>query len=359
MAKAEWTFLLGNFYPQAINITTDLLAAISITDLDPNLQYKGKLQVFYNHSQQPSYIKNYIIKDTSAHTIEYLQPNDFLQQKSYAIMFTLYDNNGVHLTNIGNSSTLYYALYYSMENAYIEIMNDAVDELPVSFKVGNTILLNNWSITPAKKYILYLFTTPFNQEYSVITTARGSDSQKVIYTFRSPMLLDHSTLSQGDTIFPLKFNEKITNLKYNYADSITPTLGSAYPFVRRNGAQNYRTFNIEAMIAFEADEFMQFTEFAEELDEYDKARIKQKMYRDRVLEFLHDGKVKLFRSFQEGNMLVRLSNISLTPNEQLDRNIWTFSAQATEVIAPTIENYAKYALTVVGVPEVVEVVSEE
>ena len=110
------------------------------------------------------------------------------------------------------------------------------------------------------------------------------------------------------------------------------------------------------MIAFEADEandFMTFPEFSETLDEYDKARIKQKMYRDKVLAFLHDGQTKLFRSFQEGNMLVRLSNISLTPNAQLDRNIWTFSAQVTEVATPTIENYAKYALTIVGVPEVV------
>lgn len=179
------------------------------------------------------------------------------------------------------------------------------------------------------------------------------------YEFTSSVygFLDYNALISQGLSLPLKFNTKITNLKYNYIDSITPTLGSAFPFVRRNGAQSYRTFTIESMIAFEADEMKEFIKLPsidDVQDNYDKNLLKQRIYRDAVLEFIHDGKVKLFRSAQEGDMIVRLSNISLTPNAQLDRNIWTFSAQATEVAAPTMENLEKYGLAIVGPLELAE-----
>jgi hypothetical protein len=38
---------------------------------------------------------------------------------------------------------------------------------------------------------------------------------------------------------------------------------------------------------------------------------------------------------------VRLSNVSLTPNKQLDRHIYSFTATATEVLEPSPENYVE------------------
>lgn len=203
-------------------------------------------------------------------------------------------------------------------------------------------------------YILPIDTLQKNYNLAIdpnIGTTQTYEFTSSVYGF-----LDYNVLISQGLSLPLKFNTKITNLKYNYIDSITPTLGSAFPFIRRNGAQNYRTFTIESMIAFEADEMKEFIKLPPidgVQDDYDKNLLKQRVYRDAVLEFLHDGKVKLFRSAQEGDMIVRLSNISLTPNEQLDRNIWTFSAQATEVAAPTMENLAKYGLAIVGPLELV------
>jgi hypothetical protein len=68
----------------------------------------------------------------------------------------------------------------------------------------------------------------------------------------------------------------------------------------------------------------------------------EKSYRDKVNEFLHDGQVKLFRSMQEGNFLVRLMDISFTPNQQLGRLIGSFQATAYQIADLTIENYFKY-----------------
>ena len=60
------------------------------------------------------------------------------------------------------------------------------------------------------------------------------------------------------------------------------------------------------------------------------------------MEFLYDGEVKLFRSPTEGNMLIRVMDASLTPNQQVGRYLWSFSATAYEIAEHTYENLNKY-----------------
>jgi hypothetical protein len=43
-----------------------------------------------------------------------------------------------------------------------------------------------------------------------------------------------------------------------------------------------------------------------------------------VLEWLNNGEAKIFRSPTEGNYIVRLMNVSLTPNDTLGRMLHTF-----------------------------------
>jgi hypothetical protein len=49
--------------------------------------------------------------------------------------------------------------------------------------------------------------------------------------------------------------------------------------------------------------------------------IYEKDFRDKVKEFLYEHNVKLFRSATEGNILVKLMNISFSPNQSLGRKI--------------------------------------
>ena len=51
---------------------------------------------------------------------------------------------------------------------------------------------------------------------------------------------------------------------------------------------------------------------------------------------------------QEGNLLVKLMEVSLTPKNELGRLIYTFSATAYEIADPTIYNYDKYGILSVG-----------
>jgi hypothetical protein len=76
--------------------------------------------------------------------------------------------------------------------------------------------------------------------------------------------------------------------------------------------------------------------------------IYERDFRQKVLDFLHDGEVKLFKSPTEGNILIRILDINCTPNQSLDRMIYSFSGTAYEVAEPTMANYFKYGLYEVG-----------
>ena len=51
---------------------------------------------------------------------------------------------------------------------------------------------------------------------------------------------------------------------------------------------------------------------------------------------------------QEGNILIKLMDVSLTPKQQLGRLIYTFSATAYEIDAPTLSNFDKYDIIHIG-----------
>ena len=66
------------------------------------------------------------------------------------------------------------------------------------------------------------------------------------------------------------------------------------------------------------------------------------------MDFLYANKVRLFRSATEGNILVKIMDINLTPNSTLGRRIYSFTATAYEVDAATIKNYDKYGISPLG-----------
>ena len=61
-----------------------------------------------------------------------------------------------------------------------------------------------------------------------------------------------------------------------------------------------------------------------------------------VLEWLTNGKPKLFKSPNEGNYLVRLMNTSLSPNDQVGRMLHTFTSTAYEVADVSYESLVQY-----------------
>jgi hypothetical protein len=69
-----------------------------------------------------------------------------------------------------------------------------------------------------------------------------------------------------------------------------------------------------------------------------------------VLEWLNNGQPKLFRSSTEGNYIVRLMNVSLSPNDTLGRMLHTFNASACEIAEYTYKNLSELGLISIGDP---------
>ena len=178
-------------------------------------------------------------------------------------------------------------------------------------------------------------------------------------TYRETMLdTEHIHLTDKNSSFVLNLNPSITNYKYVVQESITNTLGSPFPFVRRSGDTKYRQFNVSGTICGYGDQDgMLLTSNSvysllgqSFFDQYKLANrimpwndyIFEKQYRDKAIEFLMDGKPKIFKSFTEGNMIVALTAVSFTPNKQLANNIYDFTATVTEIAEFTIENCKKY-----------------
>lgn len=57
----------------------------------------------------------------------------------------------------------------------------------------------------------------------------------------------------------------------------------------------------------------------------------ERKFREEAMEWLNDGEPKLYRSMPEGNLIVMIDSVSLTPNTQLGRRVWNFSATLYEV----------------------------
>ena len=72
----------------------------------------------------------------------------------------------------------------------------------------------------------------------------------------------------------------------------------------------------------------------------------ERLFREKVMDFLYDNNVKLFKSATEGNILIKLTGVSLTPEKTLGRRIYSFTATATEIADNTIDKYNKYRVFV-------------
>lgn len=177
------------------------------------------------------------------------------------------------------------------------------------------------------------------------------------------ILLEDIFLTRGDMQLKVKYNPTISSFKYVVGDSKTETLGSQYPFIRRNSKMNYRQFPISGMITSFCDEEGLFLnkqniyKYDTVVDAYNQTQefnslqynyTYERDFREKVMEFLYENNVKLFRSGTEGNILVRLMDINLTPNATLGRMIYTFTATANEIDECSVSNYDKYGIQPIG-----------
>jgi hypothetical protein len=78
----------------------------------------------------------------------------------------------------------------------------------------------------------------------------------------------------------------------------------------------------------------------------------ERTFKMQVYEWLTNGKPKLFRSPSEGNFIIRLMNVSMTPNDTLGRMLHTFNATAYEIAEYNYNNLNEFNFIHLTDPEV-------
>ena len=165
-------------------------------------------------------------------------------------------------------------------------------------------------------------------------------SNSIIQVFSEAISVDFDDIILiGESDIPklVRLNPNLSSVKRNQSQSITQTIGGKYPVIRKNGNMDYYTFSLGGLITMQAE-----TVYNGRSVSYDY--IAERNYRNEFVNFLSDGKIKLFKSPQEGNLLIRLTDINLSPENGLGRLIYNFSATATEIAEANMSNYSKYKL---------------
>lgn len=197
-------------------------------------------------------------------------------------------------------------------------------------------------------------------------------SNSVIADFEDMFLWD------GEKQLKIRFNPKVSSFKINRFEQKTDTIGNKFPFIFRNGQVEYKEFPISGLISYHLDNNELFINAKEDLNillrkyptrlsspvnqnSYDTIDINneenskaweitetldsvgynmraERRFKLKLLDWLGNGQIKLFRSPAEGNYFVRLLNISLTPEDKLSRMLHTFSCTAYEVADFTYNN---------------------
>ena len=266
------------------------------------------------------------------------------------------------------------------ENAYIDIDLEASDEY--ANETGHFVISRTASNEPDVWRELYRF--DLNREipsrhiwkdftieqgvtytYAIQQYSNSSDlDEPNIYTERiksnSVMAdFDYSYLFDGDRQLKIKYNPQVNSFKADLLENKTDTIGGKYPIIYRNGTVNYKEFPISGLVSYLSDdEGIFYSGLYKILEENRNQTVETKNideptlstdltaqnftdernFKLAVLDWLNNGKPKLFKSASEGNYIVRTINTSLSPNDSLGRMLHTFSTQAYEVAENNYDN---------------------
>ena len=168
---------------------------------------------------------------------------------------------------------------------------------------------------------------------------------------------DDIFLTRNGIQFKVKYNPTVSSFKRNILESKTDTLGSRTPFTRRNGDVNYKVFPVSGLITAFCDEeglfFNKDNIYRQHKDKYNIYNLENQIsdkndyiyereFREKIMDFLYEDALVLFRSQTEGNVLVKLMELNFTPNQQLGRMLYTFTANAYEKADCTVDNFDYY-----------------
>ena len=306
-------------------------------------------------------------------------------------------------------SNLEHTPLYCQENACINLYLSADELLSGNFVILRSSEETNFTIWEDIKYLFFADDELINQlVFQDFTIESGVKYRYGIQKenrerLRSPILhenpirthsidFEYSYLYRDGLQLKLSLNHKISSFKHTVLRAKQDTLGDKYPHLVENGYAYYAEFPITGMISLHMDDDNTFFQqradglyFNNELlipierfDEQYKRRSDdtltddgysfstnltnnnifiERKFREKAEEWLNTLDYKLYRSATEGNIVIGLMNVSMTPKAELGRMIYEFSATAYEVMGTTIQDLNDSGIITIGDQETLSTTS--
>lgn len=374
-------------------------------DLQNNINYKLKIQIITYNLYTLNQPKEFLFKistkteqhfdvdltgssDNNSGSIKLILKNKYLNSTDQQIKFYIKDNNilvgktlntNVYLQiNPQTANAKIKSAYYYNNNDNLTLYNsknpnqDFSKGTTLTFRrASNKTNFKKWqnidTVTIQSEHITELIWNDYTVEpgvwykYIIIRTNEAFPNQSCFIETENKYMVvtDDIFLTAAGKQLKIKFDPQINSFSIKTAESLTETIGSQYPYIRRNGNIYYKTFTLSGTITcfMDIDQNLMLASkkdvYGDAFDLYQQYNIDenitlfndfiyQKEFRNKVIDFLYKDEVKLFRSLTQGNILIKLMNITFTPNTTLGRRIYSFSCTAYEIDDSTVQNYQKY-----------------
>lgn len=266
-----------------------------------------------------------------------------------------------------------YVITRSSEDSNYTIWEDLVYLPLVQQELNETLLYRDFTIESGVRYRY-----AFQQE-----NAAGLRTSPVYSAGNQGYSVDfqYSYLYRDGVQLRLSLNQGVSSFKHTTLRSKLDTLGDRLPHLVENGNAYYAEFPLSGLISVHMDEYETFftlrddglyyrDELAVPADKLNIGEIArdtftetelyidtqlsnnniylERAFREKAEEFLNSFDYLLYKSPTEGNIVVGLLNVSLTPNNTVNRMIYSFNATAYEVLENTLENLNEYGIINIG-----------
>lgn len=203
----------------------------------------------------------------------------------------------------------------------------------------------------------YVYCIQQYNNYGLISNRSVSDP--ITVDFEDYYLID------TDKQLKIRYNPRISSMKNTVIENKINTIGSKYPYIVRSGVVDYKEFSLSGLVSYHMDDDEDFIKWAdlgftqttwsrhsEHGDIPEKALpdynitpaniMAERIFKLEVLDWLNNGKPKILKSPTEGNYLVVLMSVSMSPNDTVGRMLHTFNAQAVEIGPCDYDTLAAY-----------------
>ena len=331
----------------------DLWYEGKIVETSGNIQYNS----FTNAAPQYRFRKQFSYYDEHSVTFSIVSNNGY-EATSKPYVFEVISTTSGQITNL--AVTVDSTSIACVENAMIQVRLTSTEELNGNYVIVRSDEDTNYQVWDDVAYLTYVgkeltdelvFTDYYiecGKRYKyAVQRKQTSNSRSELLLPQDPsphwVNFEYSYLCGRGTQIKLNFNGELSSFKHTQLAGKMDTLGSTYPTIAYNGHAYYAEFPLSALVSAYMDEENLFMEKDFEVlstnPTAESVRIERK-FRHKVETFLNDKQYKLFKTPTEAdkNIIVALTGATLSPQQSLNRMIYSFSTNAYEVAENTLPN---------------------